>query len=98
MAAALADSGRATLVGERTFGRAFVSRVVPLPEGGLLITVAKYVSPKGTVLHGEGLKPGVAVEGRTEEDEDLPPGTPKPDRILEKAIETLKSGASQPAA
>ena len=98
VAAALADSGRATLVGERTFGRAFVSRVVPLPDGGLLITVAKYVSPKGAVLHGEGLKPGVAVEGRSEEDEDLPPGTPKADRILEKAIETLKGGASQPAA
>jgi carboxyl-terminal processing protease len=98
VAAALADSGRATLVGERTFGRAFVSRAVPLPEGGLLITVAKYVSPKGTVIHGEGLKPTVAAEGRAEEDEDLPPGTPKPDRILDKAIETLKSGAPKPAA
>jgi carboxyl-terminal processing protease len=98
VAAALADSGRATLVGERTFGRASVSRLVPLPEGGLLITVAKYVSPKGMVLHGEGLKPGVAVAGRTDEDEDLPPGAPKPDRILEKAIETLKGHASQAGA
>ncbi len=98
VAAALADSGRATLVGERTFGRAFVSRLAPLPEGGLLVTVAKYVSPKGAVLHGEGLKPGVAVEDSTEEDEDLPPGTPKTDRILEKAIETLKGGGPQPAA
>ena len=96
VAGALADSGRATLVGERTFGRASVSRLVPLPEGGMLITVAKYASPKGTVLQGDGLKPGVAVEGRTDEDEDLAPGTPRPDRILEKAIETLKSGPPQP--
>jgi carboxyl-terminal processing protease len=98
LAAALADSGRATLVGERTFGRASVSRLVALPEGAMLVTVAKYVSPKGTVLQGEGLKPGVAVAGRSDEDEDLPPGTPKPDRILEKAIETLKGRASQAGA
>lgn len=98
VAAALADSGRATLVGERTFGRACESKLVSLPEGGLLITVAKYVSPKGTVLHGEGVKPGVAVEDRTEEDEDLPPGAPRPDHILLKAIETLKGEASAPAA
>ncbi len=95
VAAALVDAGRATLVGERTFGRAFVSRLEPLPEGALLITVAKYVSPKGTVLHGEGLKPGVAVEARSDEDEDLPAGTPRPDRILEKALQTLKSAPAK---
>lgn len=98
VAAALVDAGRATLVGERTFGRACESKLVPLPEGALLITVAKYVSPKGTVLHGEGLKPAVAVASRTDEDEDLPAGTPRPDRILEKAIETLRGGVTQPTA
>ncbi len=98
VAAALADSGRATLVGERTFGRAGVSRAVALPEGGLLITVAKYVSPKGTAIHGEGLKPGVAVEARADEDEDLPPGTPRPDRILDKALEVLKGAPAKAAA
>ncbi len=98
VAAALADSDRATLVGEHTFGRAFQSRAVPLPEGGLLVTVAKYVSPKGTVLQGEGLKPAVAVQARADEDEDLAPGTPPPDRILDKAIETLRGDGTKPAA
>jgi carboxyl-terminal processing protease len=90
VAAALVDAGRAKLVGEHTFGRASVSKTVALPEGGLVLTVAKYVSPKGTSIHGEGLAPSVPVAMEREEDEDLPEGAAKPDRILEKALEVVK--------
>jgi carboxyl-terminal processing protease len=93
VAAALVDAGRAKLVGEHTFGRAGVSKAVPLPEGGLVLTVAKYVSPKGTVIHGEGLTPAVPVAAEREEDEDLPEGATRPDRILEKALEVVKGDA-----
>ena len=96
VAAALLDAGRAKLVGEHTFGRASVSKTVALPEGGLVLTVAKYVSPKGTAIHGEGLVPSVPVAAEREEDEDLPEGATKPDRILEKALEVVK--ADPPAA
>jgi carboxyl-terminal processing protease len=92
VAAALLDAGRAKLVGEHTFGRAGVSKAVALPEGGLVLTVAKYVSPKGTSIHGEGLVPTVPVSTERDEDEDLPEGTAKPDRILEKALEVVKGG------
>ncbi len=88
VAAALLDAGRAKLVGEHTFGRAAVSKTVPLPEGGLVLTVAKYMSPKGTSIHGQGLSPSVPV---AEDDDDLPEGTPRPDRILEKALEVVKA-------
>jgi carboxyl-terminal processing protease len=91
VAAALLDAGRAKLVGERTFGRAAVTKTVPLPEGGLVLTVAKYMSPKGTSIHGQGLAPTVPVAAEREEDEDLPEGTPRPDRILEKGLEVLKT-------
>jgi carboxyl-terminal processing protease len=91
VAAALADASRAKLVGEHTFGRAAVTRAVPLPEGGLLMTVGKYMSPKGTSIHGQGLEPSVPVGTEREEDEDLPEGAPRPDRILEKALEVVKS-------
>ena len=90
VAAALVDAGRARLVGERTFGRAGISKAVPLPEGGLVLTVAKFMSPKGTSIHGEGLQPTVPVADGREEDEDLAAGTPRPDRILEKALEVVK--------
>jgi carboxyl-terminal processing protease len=89
VAAALADGGRAKLVGERTFGRAAESKAVPLPEGGLVVTVAKYMSPKGTAIHGEGLTPSVPVAAQRDEDEDLPEGTAPPDRILEKGMEVV---------
>jgi carboxyl-terminal processing protease len=99
VAAALADAGRAKLVGERTFGRAAESRTVPLPEGGLVLTVAKYMSPKGTSIHGEGLTPSVPVAAEREEDEDLPEGTTPPDRILEKGLEVLDGeGTAEKAA
>ncbi|HSD26974.1 MAG TPA: S41 family peptidase [Vicinamibacteria bacterium] len=90
VAAALADAGRAKLVGERTFGRAALSKAVPLPEGGLVLTVAKYMSPKGTSIHGEGLTPSVPVAAQRDEDEDLPEGASPPDRILEKGLEVLR--------
>jgi carboxyl-terminal processing protease len=93
VAAALLDAGRARLVGDRTFGRAAEQETVPLPEGGLVLTVAKYLSPKGTSIHGVGLPPTVPVAADREEDEDLPEGAPRPDRILEKALEVVKGDA-----
>jgi carboxyl-terminal processing protease len=92
IAAALSESQRGTLVGERTFGRAALTRVVPLPEGGLILTAGQFMTPKGAAIHGEGLKPTVAVEERPEEDEDLPADAPRPDHILDKALEVLKNG------
>jgi carboxyl-terminal processing protease len=99
VAAALLDNERAKLVGERTFGRAALTKTVPLPEGGLVLTVAKYMSPKGTSIHGQGLAPSVPVAAEREEDEDLPEDAPRPDRILEKGLEVLKAeGTEQKAA
>ena len=97
VAAALADGEGARLVGERTFGRAGITRAVTLPEGGLVLTTEKYVSPKGTAIHGEGLKPAVAVDATPDEDDDLPPGAPKPDHILDKALELLRAKGAKPA-
>jgi carboxyl-terminal processing protease len=89
--AALLDASRGPIVGEHTFGRAGVQKVVPLAEGGLLLTVAKYVSPKGTAVHGKGIEPTVAVDvPEREEDEVAPAGDP----ILDKALEVLKNPAA----
>ena len=62
--------GRAKLVGEHTFGRAAVTKTITLPEGGLVLTVAKYMSPKGNSIHGQGLAPTVPVSHGDDEDED----------------------------
>lgn len=91
VAAALVDAGQASLVGEHTFGRAAVASPVPLAEGGLVLTVAKYMSPSGISIHGTGLEPthGVAAAADSE-DEDAP----RPDLILEKALEVLSEGST----
>jgi carboxyl-terminal processing protease len=93
VAAALLDSGRAQLVGEHTFGRAAVQKAVPLAEGGLVVTVGKYVSPKGNAIHGKGLEPSVAVEPAAED--ETPEGETPKDLILEKALEVLKGEAEK---
>jgi carboxyl-terminal processing protease len=94
VAAALLDAGRGEVVGQRTFGRAAFQKAVPLPEGGLIVTVARYASPKGSVIHGKGVEPSVAVE-LPDEDEDATdaPGERR-DLVLEKALEVLKQGGA----
>jgi carboxyl-terminal processing protease len=96
VAAALLDAGRASVVGEPTFGRAPIQRAIVLPEGGLVLTVARYVSPKGTPIHGKGVTPSVLVQERP--DEDAPEGAPAGDPILEKALEVLRGGEVKKAA
>lgn len=93
VAAALLDSGRSALVGEHTFGRAALQKVVPMPEGGLVLTVARYSSPKGAAIHGKGLEPSVAVAAA----EEIEEGAAVPDRALEKALDLLKAEAKTAA-
>jgi carboxyl-terminal processing protease len=60
VAGALVDQDRATLVGQRTFGKASVQTVAPLTNGrALKLTTAKYVTPAGADITGEGLHPSV---------------------------------------
>lgn len=90
VAAALLDAGRASVVGQPTFGRAPIQRAVTLPEGGLVLTVARYVSPKGTAIHGKGITPTVPVRERTDAEEEDAGGKPAGDPVLEKALEVLR--------
>lgn len=92
-AAALIDNDRATLVGERTLGRAAEQKLVKLPDGsGLWLTYKRWLTPNGTAIHGTGLTPEVAVA-----EPDVEFGAPRPtaDPILDKALEHI---AAPPAA
>ena len=49
---ALQDNDRAVIVGQRSFGKASVQQVLPLVGGaGLRLTIAKYYTPKGRLIH-----------------------------------------------
>ena len=57
-AAALQDSHRADLVGERTFGDASIRRAVTMDDGSaIILSVAKYYSPTGKAIQDEGVTP-----------------------------------------
>ncbi len=86
-ASALGGNTRATIVGERTLGRAARQKLVTLPDGsGLLLTYLFYLAPGGGSLHEKGLTPDIAVESPNVEFGQAPPTT---DPILEKAIESF---------
>jgi carboxyl-terminal processing protease len=72
VAGALKDNGRATVVGENTFGKALVQSIEPLPNGAaLMLTTARYLTPTGTDISSGGLEPHVRAvdEPGTAEDE-----------------------------
>lgn len=86
-AAALADNKRATLVGQRTQGRAAEQRLVRLPDGsGLLLTHLLYLTPGEAVIHGKGLTPEVVVD---QPDVEFGQPAPAEDPALDKALEVL---------
>jgi carboxyl-terminal processing protease len=61
-AGALQDNGAARLVGENTFGKGVVQKVIPLNEGGALkLTMAEYTTPSGRHLNRTGIKPDYTV-------------------------------------
>ena len=93
-AAALSGNKRATVVGERSQGRAGRQKVVTLPDGnGLLLTNLLYLGPGGAALQERGVTPDVAVDVPTVDFGVEPPAA---DAVLDKAIETL--GAAKKAA
>ena len=91
VAGALQDTGRAKLVGVTSFGKGSVQNWIPLSgdNGAVRITVAKWLTPKGSTIHKIGLTPDVVVE-RTEEDYKA-----NVDPQLDKAVEVLTDMAGK---
>ena len=72
---ALRDRGRATVVGEKTYGKGVFQNVEPLQNGGVLdLTVGSYFLPKGANLAHRGIVPTVPARDvpKTRRDEALP--------------------------
>jgi len=60
---ALQDHGRAVIAGTRTFGKGSVNILRQLDDGsGIYITHARWLTPGGRLIEGEGLYPDYELE------------------------------------
>ncbi len=63
LTAALQDHDRAVVIGNTTFGKGSVNTLRPLSNGGgLYITFARWYSPNGRLIEGDGIDPDVFVD------------------------------------
>lgn len=106
-AAALLDTKRAPVVGERTYGDASLRKAITMDDGGaIILSVAKYYSPGGKAIQDTGVMPTSLVnepEAQVELDENgepLPEAAepqqkkPEEDPLLKKAIELLNGATA----
>jgi len=71
LAGALQDNGRATVVGEVSFGKATVNIARELKDGGaIFVSIAQWLTPNGALIDKIGVRPDVEVVP-TDEDIDL---------------------------
>jgi carboxyl-terminal processing protease len=66
---ALKDTGRAVIVGERSFGKGSVQAIFKTKNGeAVRLTTAKYYTPSGVSIHEKGIAPQVEVVMTADED------------------------------
>jgi carboxyl-terminal processing protease len=84
LAGALKDDRGIKLVGKKSFGKGSVQELIPLKDDAMVkVTIAHWLTPNGTLIDKNGIKPDVDVN-LTEEDFKA-----NKDPQLEKAVETL---------
>jgi carboxyl-terminal processing protease len=104
VAAAILDDGRGDVVGDKTFGDGSVQKLIEVPDGSaLILSVAKYYTPKGKIIQDNGITPNVQVASADdlaavlpdEDDSNTPTEPqktqPKEDDQLHRALEVLKA-------
>ncbi len=68
LAGALQDYGRAVVAGQKTFGKGSVNVLRELADGsGIYITTARWLTPDGRPIEGEGIEPDYMLELEGEE-------------------------------
>jgi carboxyl-terminal processing protease len=83
LAGALKDNGRAKIYGETTFGKGTIQEAQEINNAsGLHVTIAKWLTPKGTWVNDGGLKPDTEVKDN--------PETPEVDEQLQEALKALE--------
>ena len=86
LAGAMQDNGRAKLVGAQSFGKGSVQEVINItPDTIMKVTVARWLTPKGTSISEKGLTPDYGVEITQKDIAN------KVDPQLDKAVQLLNN-------
>mmetsp|Transcript_23607 Transcript_23607/g.55934 ORF Transcript_23607/g.55934 Transcript_23607/m.55934 type:complete len:576 (+) Transcript_23607:145-1872(+) len=65
LAGSLHDNCRAVTMGNDSFGKGLIQAVYGLKNGsGLVVTVAKYITPSGSEIQGKGITPDILPQGK----------------------------------
>ena len=89
-AGAVQDYGAGTIIGTQTFGKGIVQTIRRMSDGSAIkYTMAKYFTPKGQEIHGNGVTPDI-VEELSDEFNNLTEYDASKDNQLQKAIEVIK--------
>lgn len=81
VAGALQDHKRATVIGEKTFGKGTVQQIIEFNDGSSMkMTIAEWLTPKRRAINGVGLEPDVPVAA----------GDGTRDEVLLKALDLLR--------
>jgi carboxyl-terminal processing protease len=87
MAGAIIDQGRGPVVGTTTFGKGSVNNLWPLKDGsGIYFTIARWFTPKGSLIEGKGITPDMVVETQPNGSTDVQ---------LDRAIELVRKQTPQ---
>ncbi len=63
LSGALRDNKKGMLLGEKTFGKGSVQKTFQLDkEAEIAVTIAKYYTPSGAMIHGKGIMPDFEVK------------------------------------
>ena len=86
-AGALREQGKATLIGEKTFGKGSVQQVFPVTaDTSLKVTVARWLTPQGRSISHDGIEPDIEV-AMTADDREA-----GKDPQLDRAVQFLITG------
>lgn len=95
LAGAIKDYEYGTLIGTKTFGKGIVQTIFPLNDGDAVkLTTAKYFTPKGNYIHGEGIAPDIELEYEYL-DKDGTEYEMQYDNQIQKAIEVLSQNEGE---
>lgn len=87
LAGALKDANRATLIGEKSFGKGSVQELIPVTKDtSVKITIAKWLTPNGSSISEKGIMPHIEIKNK-----NLIKNDPN-DPVIKRALEWFKTG------